>query len=49
MSTLHRATVNVEPIVVDTKLIATIEDLNRKGFIKFPKIDIVNRQASCLQ
>ena len=34
--------VNVELVVIDTQLVATLKHLHRKGLIQLPKADVVD-------
>src|SRR5574343_1610288 len=47
----HRngATVDVQAVGRDAQLVAAIQHLHRKGFVEFPQVDVVDRQAQSCQ
>src|ERR1700742_2783303 len=49
MADRNRAAVDVELVGIDAELVAAIDHLDRKGFIEFPEIDVVDLQAVALE
>src|SRR3954470_18375522 len=49
MSHRDRTTVDVQPVIGDTKLIATIDHLHRECLIQFPQADVGDFLAGLLQ
>ncbi|MNT75049.1 hypothetical protein D3C72_2139120 [compost metagenome] len=45
----NAATVHIQSVRIDTKAIATVNDLARERFIQFPQTDIANLQPMPLQ
>ena len=44
-----RAAAHVEPLHGDAELVATVHDLNRKGFVELPEVDVVHADAGPLK
>ena len=45
----NRAAVDVQAISRDAQLVAAIQHLNRKRFVQFPQVDVVDREAQTCQ